>query len=342
MSSVVERWENSLALLVAENRAILKNKYHHYRVLDGRSEYVQVGRGQKTSVDCGSWHRKGYYCDNLVGHVGKFLDGVDATGKVVFRLSHWFCQSPFCPKCFLRGYSVVRSKSATARIDTAVKRGFGKPLHVVISPPKELHGLRDVELIRLCVDAFERRGGVCGGSVFHGRRIDRVKKGLDWSPHVHFVGFLKEDYDRCRNCENRVCLRDASGERFDRCDGFEAVTRREFKKDGFIVKVEHERKSVFGTFWYQINHSTVRLGIKRPYSVRWWGKLSNRNFKTCFVLPKEVDCPLCREEMKEGFYRGEERVVSDLGDERYKPLVLLSPFNSDGSASVVEVFDVGG
>jgi hypothetical protein len=32
------------------------------------------------------------------------------------------------------------------------------------------------------------------------------------------------------------------------------------------VKVKVERKTVFGTAWYQLNHSTIRTNVKRTHA----------------------------------------------------------------------------
>lgn len=336
MSSVVERWNRILALRVSLNREILKNKYHHLPVLDSRSNFLQAGSGAVTSDACGSWHGV-RVCDNVEGHEGKVLDGEDATGKYVARHKHWFCDSPLCPKCFLRGFAVFRARVVEARIKEGERLGFGKAHHIVVSPPECDRDLPEAELRKRCAKALFSRGVVGFCMIFHGRRMNKERTGLVWSEHMHTLGFMVDDYDRCRNCKDKVCLRDASGHNFDKCDGFEARTRREFEKDGYIVKVEDARKTIFGTSWYILNHVSVKVGLKRFHAVTWWGKCSNKQFKTPSVVA-EVVCPLCAEEMKDDkFYVGKRRLVKDIGDRDYKAVFLVAPFDADGSANFVDV-----
>ena len=58
---------------------------------------------------------------------------------------------------------------------------------------------------------------------------------------------------------------------------------RGFEKDGYLVKVHESRKTVFGTAHYQLNHATIRVGIKRFQSVTWFGSVAYRKFKSAKV-----------------------------------------------------------
>lgn len=322
---------------MAENREILKNKYHYLPVLDDRSEIVQVGSGVKTSEFCGSWHGV-KVCDNIEGHEGKVVDGDAATGKYVVRHEHWFCNNPLCCKCFIRGFSVFRARSVEARVKEGERLGLGKGEHIVVSVPERDRGLSEVELRRRCAKALFSRGVVGFGMIFHGRRMNKERSGLVWSPHYHTLGFIVDGYDKCRECKDKKCI--GKNKEYLCCDGFEARTRREFEKDGYIVKVEGSRKTVFGTAFYQMNHSSVKLGLKRFHVVTWWGECSNKQYKTPSIGVSEVGCPCCGEDMKKKFYVGKRRLVKDIGHRDYKPIFVFEPFDVDGSPNFVDV--VGG
>jgi hypothetical protein len=324
-----EAYKRSLAKRVRLNRAILTNKYWYLPVLDDRSEYVQVGSGVESSPSCGKWGGV-KRCKNVEGHAGLSVDGVDATGKYVVRHVHWFCKNPLCPKCFARGWAVRRARSGEARLEEGVRRGLGKIEHFTVSPSVEDHALSEAELREKCGRALRARGiyGFC--MLFHGRRMNKERNGLVWSPHYHVLGFLRGGYDKCRECKVRVCVRDSSGDNFDKCDGFEAVTRREHENDGYIVKVHEERQTVFGTLYYLFNHCTVRLSfLKRSHVVTWWGKCSNKQYSSS-PLKSDVVCCLCGEDMEKDVYVGKRELVKDIGHVDYRSVFVFEPFDEDG------------
>lgn len=67
---------------------------------------------------------------------------------------------------------------------------------------------------------------------------------------------------------------------------------RGFAKDGCLVKVHDRRETVFGTAHYQLNHATIRLGIRRFQVVMWFGTLSYRKFE-CTPLESQDVCSVC-------------------------------------------------
>jgi hypothetical protein len=329
-------YKRSLAKRVRLNSAILTNKYWYYPVLDDRSEYVQVGSGVESSDFCGKWVGV-TVCENVEGHKGKFVDGVNATGKYVVRHRHLFCKNPLCAKCFARGFAVRRAGSGEARLEEGVRRGLGGKIeHFTVSPSVEDRVLSEAELREKCGRALLARGvyGFC--MLFHGRRIDRERNGLVWSPHFHVAGFLRGGFDRCRNCEDRVCLGYGNE---GKCAGFEARTRDEYKKDGMIVKVHEDRKTVFGTLYYLFNHCTVKLSFrKRFHVVTWWGECSNKQYRSV-PLKSEVPCCLCGEDMVKKVYVGKRRLVKDIGHPHYRAVFVFEPFDDDGEPNF---FDVAG
>jgi hypothetical protein len=76
-----------------------------------------------------------------------------------------------------------------------------------------------------------------------------------------------------------------------------------FEKDGYIVKVMGERKTIFGTAWYQLNHSTIRTNVKRPHACTWFGVCSYRKLKVTVEMRKAV-CPICQHDLVEHSYHG--------------------------------------
>lgn len=94
------------------------------------------------------------------------------------------------------------------------------------------------------------------------------------------------------------------------CSGFEGRTRREHKKDGFVVKVAEDeygiagkRKTVGSTAWYQLNHATTRHGVVRFHVATWFGVCSYRKLKVTAKVKKAV-CPLCPHDLEKLRYLG--------------------------------------
>jgi len=326
-------YERSLAERVSLNRQILENPYWFLPVDDkGHENYMPVGRGVKSSDFCGA--HVGYdVCKDVEAHKGVVKDGVDYTDTIAVRHKHLWCKNSGCFVCFIRGWSVRGARFIEGRLDLAVQRGFGEVLHMVVSAPEKDYGLSEKALRQKCRLALAVRGIVGGAMLFHGYRIARGRKVLTWGVHYHSMAFLHGGYDRCRNCEDRVC--EGYGNE-GKCDGFEAVTRQEFKKDGYIVKVLPKRKTVFGTAWYQLHHSTVRLGIKRFHVVTWFGRCGYNNFKSAGLKPKsEVTCFICGGEMTKHFYMGNRRIPKNVGDVDYKPCFAVHVSESDDFVEAV-------
>jgi hypothetical protein len=123
------------------------------------------------------------------------------------------------------------------RLAEAEKR-FGKAEHVVVSLRMGDYDLGYEDLRNKVVKVLESRGVIGGCLIFHGFRYNNVRLWY-WSPHFHVLGVIKDGYG-CRNCNH---------ERGDcrSCSGFNGREVRGFEKDGYIVKVMDERKTIFGT-----------------------------------------------------------------------------------------------
>jgi hypothetical protein len=316
------------------NRQIIEKLYWILPVDDvGHENFMPVGRGVKSSDLCGSW-RSLSVCKNVEGHEGGSLGGVDCTGKVIVRHNHMWCHKSSCPVCFIRGWSVREARSIEGRHVEGDRRGFGKVEHVVVSVPVADRDLPERVMRKKCRDALRDRGVVGGCMIFHGFRIDGKRGVLSWSPHYHCLGYVKGEggFDRCRNCvhERGDC-------KF--CDGFKGREMRGYAKDGYIVKVLAERKTVFGTAFYQLNHATIRVGIVRFHVVTWFGSCGNRKFKSA-VVDVQISCPVCGDEMVKCMYMGRRGLIKDIGHVDYVPLFVDDEFGEDGEPNYPEV--VGG
>jgi len=321
-----KRYERVLAERVRLNRQILKNKYWFLPYEDvGKESFQPVGRGVKSSEFCGV-HRGFKVCKDVEAHKGVVKDGVDYTNKIVVRHKHWWCTRPSCPVCFIRGYAVRQARFFERRLDVAVKRGFGKVEHIIVSPRLEDYDLPEKALREKVRKALKVRGVFAGGAIFHCFRIDRERDVLKVGKHYHVLGFVDGGYS-CRDCRRSSCVG---------CGGFEARTRECFKSDGYIVKIKEERKTVFGTAWYQLHHSSVKLGIKRFCTVTWFGKTGYNNFKCGkFDLKAEVKCPICEGEMVHCRYDGNTRIARNIGDVDY---VAWFGVDACHSSDFVELF----
>ena len=328
--------DKSYARRLKLNSAIFKNPYWVLPVDDeGHENYEPIGRGVKTSSDCARWVGVNV-CKNVEGHEGKTLNGEDYTGKVVVSNRHWWCKKSSCPVCFLRGWSKRRACNVEARLNTGVKRGLGKIEHVMVSVSIADRVLSESAFRPKC-RKFLLECGVAGGCmIFHGFRRDKERGVLAWRPHYHVLGFIKGGYARCRNCKRKWdCVKG--------CGGFDDRAWQMYQRSGYYVKVFAERKksyyedkdNIFGTAFYQVNHSTIRLGVKRFHTVTWFGVCGNRKFESEKVVVKTI-CPLCCDEMKRSVYVGKEPIVKDVGHPDYRSIFPMSEFGEDGEPNFID------
>ena len=325
-----EAYKRSLAQRVRMNRAILTNKYWSLPVDNkGHEDFMPVGRGVRSSPLCGK-HLSFMVCKNKEGHEGVSVGGEDATGKVVVRHKHMWCHKSTCPVCFIRGWSVRGAQKIAGRVEKGVERGFGKIEHISVSVPPEEYHLSEKALRKKARSALKVRGVVGGCMIFHGFRIDRKRGVLVWSPHYHTLGFIKGGFDRCRKC---VHVREDCAS----CDGFKGREVREYKKDRYLVKVLDERKTVFGTAWYQLNHATVRVSaFSRFHVVTWFGCCGNRKYSSAKIESEDV-CPACGNEMVKCAYMGKQVIARDIGDPNYRAVFVDDEFDENGEAKYPEM-----
>jgi len=293
----------------AKSPPSLKGGYGRYGV------FQMVGHGKQTRAKCGAF---GMWigCSRVELHNKTVFDGrgnlVDYHGKGHFRAVFNSCNRPSCPVCYERGWAVREATSVDFRLEQSAKR-WGLVEHIIVGIPQKLWFSNDVNIdvkLRKLVYKVLKRLGVVGGVViFHGFRYNNYWEarrsggeiGWYWSPHFHVLGFILGGYARCRNC-NKPPSKCWS------CGGFDGRTRREYEKDGYIVKVLGERITVGGTAWYQLNHATLKKDSSRFHVYTWFGCCSYRKLKVTAEYKKNV-CPICHSELKRHQYRGKKEFV---------------------------------
>ena len=227
-------------------------------------EWELVGHGRVTNGYCGRF-LKFSICNRVELHGQSNLSGMSHAGEVFVHKVHRSCNNPQCPVCCFSGWAKREADHIAQRIEAASNR-FGSPQHIAVSPPEFDWGLAEFhnEKFRVKAKKLLSEVGVIGGClIFHGFRYasyqESIEKGVlygwRWSPHIHSIAFILGGYGKCRSCSSirSKCLA---------CDGFEGRVRRSYEKNKYIIKCMDERITVFGTAWYQLNHSSIKVGNK--------------------------------------------------------------------------------
>jgi len=89
-----------------------------------------------------------------------------------------------------------------------------------------------------------------------------------------------------------------------------------------------------GTAWYQLNHATLRIGLKRFQVVTWFGVLGNNRMKSLKAKP-EVLCPACGYDMEKAVHVGKKRIPKEVSDEAYASLFLDDEFDDTGDPNYI-------
>lgn len=271
-------------------------------------DFELVGLEEQTNKSCGSHsHLEG--CLNIKGHTNSLVGNF--ANKAYVYVSSIHCNKPSCRVCYKFGWASREARKAEKRLKFASNQ-FGKIEHVILSVPVADYALSYEKLHAKALKIACKRGVIGGLIIFHAFRYHGFREwqqlntsdaSLGWffAPHWHIVGFLKESYARCRNCPDFVQWVSHGGtasgcNRICRCDGFEQLTREQNKVDGYICKVGGERKTVVGTIWYQLGHSSIKIsslkGGKRFYPLTWFGVCSYHKLHYKPEKDKRV-CPLC-------------------------------------------------
>jgi len=259
--------------------------------------YQLVGQGKVTNEKCGKFfHYVG--CLNHELH-RKLLKGDlnynPLEKKIYVRRVYHSCDKPSCPVCYRFFWATGEAKRIEKRLEQASLR-FGMVEHCMASVPVKDYGLSYEVLREKARVAIRKRGIIGGVLIFHGFRYDRDNTfKWYWSPHFHILGYFASAYSRCRGCREQIC---------SKCDGFEGLTRRLYETDGWIVKVMEERKTVGGTAWYQLHHSSVKVGVVRMHVATWFGVCSYRKLKVTKEKKEKRVCPICKHELEDLRYFG--------------------------------------
>jgi hypothetical protein len=250
-----------------------------------------VGNGDVTNSRCGTF-KSFWGCVRVELHDLITLDGVNHEGKVYVQKVFNSCDKPSCPVCYKKGWAVREAGRIEARLKVAAMR-FGQVEHIVCSVPLKDYGL-DLKRLRKKVIGVLSSCGVVGGCIiFHGFRYRRLK-GWYWNVHFHVLGFILGGYGRCRHCTGGNCYT---------CNGVEGRLYRAYRENGYIVRVLGERKTVGGTAWYQLNHATVKVGVKCFCVATWFGVCSYRKLKVSPEVRRRF-CPICQHELERLRYFG--------------------------------------
>lgn len=287
------------------------------------------GHGVERKPDCGKFsHYVG--CVNVAGH-GNTLLG-DFSGKVYAKPVFKSCDNPRCPTCYLLGYAVREAHRVDVRLGEASNRLQRRIEHSMISLPEKDYDLPYKEQKRRLRVGLDKRGVIGGAFVFHHARYASfaeskrygIPQGWRYAPHAHVLGFLQNDY-ACRRCPK---FKSASKSVCGGCAEFEGFTRRVNESDGMICKVMGERKSVFHSAFYELNHAGVKVDVPHFRVVTWFGVCSYRRLK---VVPEKYQCrcPLCQTQLFKLLYFGSQKICLDRSSKDFKSEFFMD-FLEDG------------
>jgi len=299
-----------------------------------------VGHGEVTNVMCGRF-RSFWGCSRTELHDKVTLDGNNFKGKVYMRKVFHSCDKPSCPSCYKYGWAVREAGRIEMRLAEASKQLRLAVEHIVSTVPPRYYGLSYKALRAKMREVLRARGVIGSAMIFHGFRFNK-RQFWYWSPHFHVLGFIEGGY-KCRSCkrvkETGKCGLENSG-----CDGFVNRSYRAYEKDGCVVKVLGERKTVGGTAWYQLNHASIDVTKRRFQVTTWWGVCSYRKMKVKPELKKNV-CPICQHDLKEHRYYGSsKRVMNCFASDANscKMIDLVADKVEDGRVVWFERVDKGG
>jgi len=305
-----------------ENGAIshIQNEFWSY------GEYELVGHGKQTNSECGKFKRFEGCLKIELHNAGRWFYPDLKKDSVYVRSVYHSCDKPTCAKCFKYGWAVREATRMENRLKEASK-SYRLIEHIVVSVPMKEYCLSLEDLRKRAVKILANRGIIGGSLIFHAFRYRNpsvarksgLKVGWYWNPHFHCLGFVGgEGYGKCRRCKGADCYA---------CNGFEGVTRREHEKDGWVVRVLEKRKTVGGTAWYQLNHSSIKRGFKKSHAATWFGVCSYRKLQ--LINGKDIGikhkCPICACDLVRVRYLG---VFSDVSISRRGE--ILSMFGDDG------------
>ncbi len=281
--------------------------------------WQRVGQGGVTNgAETGKKACGGYFgvdfCPHPDLHDFVTLDGVNYRGKTSWVKRFRSCDKPSCPICYKR-WAQRQARHVEDRILVLERELVMKAEHIIWSCVTDDYAL-PFDKLRAKMRRDLKACGVVGGyEIFHMERYancyEAKEKGIPagWrvSLHFHIIGFIDGGY-KCRSCRKSKleCLN---------CSGFDGRARRvhfgyvdnlgrKHEGDGAIIKVKDERKTIWGTAYYQLNHSTIKVDGKRQNVGRWFGVAGKRKLKLKNEDRFRYKCPICQNFMVHGEYVG--------------------------------------
>ena len=236
---------------------------------------------------CGLWITFGCLKDKLHQMLGK-------GNRVYIKQYQRSCYRPSCMECYLK-WIARQANRATRRIEEYAKKTGQKPIHLMLMAPKSQYDL-PYDLLRKRMMKILKIAQWEGGSViFHPFKFNDTTRQWYHSPHFHLVGF-----------------------------GDKSRISRAFGRYGWYVKTGDERKSVFETYCYLLEHCGIK---KKHHTVTWIGELSYSKVPS-EKEPTVTCCTACGGEFVQVYYEGTHPIVPP--DRHYEGLV-----DSDGRWKMV-------
>ena len=198
----------------------------------------------------------------------------DHNGKIYAKQYKLGCFRAVCEECHYR-WLCRQSNRSTRRIEKYQKLSGKHPRHIILSVPLYDYGLSLKELRKKARLVLREISCVGGAIIFHSFRLKNLN--LFWSPHFHVIGF----------------------------GIVKAKIFQAYRKYHWFIKDKGFRKSVFGTFHYNLDHCGIKKGVQ---ALVWFGDLSYSKLK----LEKEPDssvCPGCGRKLVPIYYDGVHPVV---------------------------------
>ncbi len=211
--------------------------------------------------ECGKWSVKG--CLNVKAH-----EKTEWKGKVFIKTFQKSCFRASCEECSKKWMGREANK-ATKRIEVYRKKSKEPPKHIMVSVPSWLYHKPINELRRDAYRILKKVNAIGGTLICHPFRYHRKIKQWYFSPHFHVIGF-----------------------------GWIVNTNEIYNKEGWIVKNLGLRKSVFGTFHYQLSHAGIKKGF---HALTWFGELSYSKLEV-EQEPNPDVCPLCSAKLRPVFF----------------------------------------
>ena len=239
-------------------------------IVEWAYDWTLPGHGSAYS-DCGHWRSRG--CLNVMDHNQQGIEE-NRAGKVYIERYQRTCFRAECPICY-ESWAGKEAGSIAHRLKAS--RKFGRPIHLIVSPPMEYWVRHDYKSLRKKAYKIAKNSGFKGGScIFHPFRKVEDSKQWYFSPHFHMLGYgwINNDY----------------------------------ASHGWVVKNTGVRKSVSGTAMYQLSHAGVSKGT---HTITWFGSFSYNKLKVDPMPKQEHSCPACGAELVNLFYFGAEELPDE-------------------------------